>query len=61
LRVSFRQILEEKSKPWRLALISGEKGLDREITRQYINRPGIYLNGKRKFYPQNPDKKKAHT
>jgi len=51
LRVSFRQILEEKSKPWRLALISGEKGLDREITRQDLHRPGMFFLGYREFFP----------
>jgi len=51
LKVSFRQILAEKSKPWRLALVAGEGGLDREITRQDLHRPGMFFLGYREFFP----------
>lgn len=51
MAVSLRQILSEKSGPWRLATIAGERGLDREITRPDLHRPGMFFLGYREFFP----------
>ncbi len=51
MTVSFRRILSEKSGPWRLATIAGEGGLDREITRPDLHRPGMFFLGYREFFP----------
>ncbi|MGB9589371.1 MAG: HPr kinase/phosphorylase, partial [Candidatus Hydrothermia bacterium] len=51
MTVSLRQIISEKSKPWRLAIIAGEGGLDREITRPDLHRPGMFFLGYREFFP----------
>lgn len=51
MKVSFRQILSEKSEAWRLATVAGEGGLDREITRPDLHRPGMFFLGYREFFP----------
>ncbi|MEO0180575.1 MAG: HPr(Ser) kinase/phosphatase [candidate division WOR-3 bacterium] len=51
MTVSFRQILSEKSKAWRLGVIAGEGGLDREITKPDLHRPGMFFLGYREFFP----------
>jgi HPr kinase/phosphorylase len=47
--ISARELLREGKERLRLSLLSGRKGLDREITRPTVHRPGLLLSG---FYDE---------
>ena len=48
--VTIKEIIEEQGKELQLTLISGQKGLDRKITKSDINRPGLLLAGYQGFF-----------
>lgn len=44
-KLTVRELYEEKRAEWNLELLTGEGGLDREITTFELNRPGLALAG----------------
>jgi HPr kinase/phosphorylase len=49
--ITLRDFFEEKKKEWKLRLLAGEKGLDREVKTSEVSRPGLLLAGFETYFP----------